>query len=326
MADEPVKVSLNEEGMIMPRVFRFTEYGGPETQEFVDLPEPRPGPSEILVKVKSAGVNPVDYKIRAGMLKDFDPRQLPSEFGSEVSGVVAELGQDVDGFAVGDEVFGSPAPSHGAFSEYTVTSATATSKKPPQVSFNDAATLPVAAATGYDGIVHLGLSKGQTLLITGVGGGVGVAAAQIARDAGIAVFGTASESKRALVESLSVTLVPYDDADSGGVEQRVRELLPDGVDGILDLVGGDALRSAAGLVKDRKKLLSTADPATVAELGGAPVNRDRTSRVLDEVARLVADGKLDPHVNDVLGFDDAPQAIAAVESGHPQGKVVIQIT
>jgi NADPH2:quinone reductase len=305
----------------VPRVFRFTEYGGPDVQEFVDLPMPEPGPSEILVKVHAAGVNPVDVKIRQGMLADFAPRDLPSEFGSEVAGVVVSVGQDVDGFADGDEVFGAVAPTHGAFNEYTVTSAQATAKKPPHVSFTDAATLTVAAATGYDGITHLALDEGQTLLINGIGGGVGVAAAQIARDSGIAVFGTGSESKRALVESLGATLVPYGD----GVADRVRQLLPDGVDAIFDLVGGDALRAVAELVKDRSKLVSAGDPSTVTELGGEPVRRDRTARVLDEVARLVADGKLDPQVNDVIAFDDAPQAIASVESGHALGKVVIQI-
>ncbi|MDQ2749248.1 MAG: NADP-dependent oxidoreductase [Actinomycetota bacterium] len=305
----------------MPKVFRFTEYGGPETQEFADVPRPTAGPSEILVRVKAAGVNPIDYKIRQGMLKDFMPLDLPAEFGSEVSGVVEEVGQDVDGFAAGDAVFGITAATHGGFSEFTVTSAEVTAKKPPQVSFEDAATLAVAAATAYDGIVQLDLSEGQTLLITGIGGGVGVAAAQIARDSGVAVFGTASEGKRTLVESLGATLIPYGD----GVEGRVRELLPDGVDAIYDLVGGDALRAVAGLVRDPAKLITSADPGTAAELGGAMVNRDRTSRVLDEVAALVAEGKLDPHVNDVLSFDDAAQAIAAVESGHPQGKVVVRI-
>ncbi len=305
----------------MPKVFRFTEYGGPETQEFAELPMPVAGPSELLVKVRSAGVNPVDYKTRQGQLREVAPRELPSEFGSEVSGVVEAVGQDVEGFSVGDEVFGYPAPGHGAFSEYTVTSAVGTARKPTRLSFHDAATLPVAGATAWDGIVQLALTEGQTLLINGIGGGVGVAAAQIARDAGIAVFGTASEEQRALVESLGAVLVPYGD----GVEQRVRALLPDGVDGILDLVGEDALRSVAGLVKNPGKLVTTADPPTAEALGGAAVQRDRTSRVLDEVARLVADGKLDPHVNDVLAFDDAQHALASVESGHALGKVVLQI-
>lgn len=305
----------------MPKVFRFSGYGGPETQEFAELPKPEPGPSELLVKVKAAGVNPVDYKIRSGLLKDFSPRELPSEFGSEVSGVVEAVGQDVDGFAVGDEVFGTPAPTHGAFSEYTVTTADATAKKPPHVSFTDAAALTVAAATAYDGIVQLGLTEGQTLLINGIGGGVGVAAAQIARDSGVAVIGTGSEAKRALVESLGATLIPSGD----GVQDRVRQLMPVGVDAIYDLVGGEALRSVAGLVADRSKLISAGDPGTAAELGGSAVERDRSARVLDEVARLVADGKLDMHVTDVVAFEDAANAIASVESGHAQGNLVIQI-
>lgn len=306
----------------MPRVFRFRDYGGPDSQEYVDLPMPTPGPSELLVKVRSAGVNPFDVKVRQGLLRELMPRELPSEFGSEVSGVVQEVGQDVTGFAVGDEVFGQTAPGHGAFAEYTVTSAATTAKKPPQVSYHDAATLSIAAATAYDAVAHVALSQGQTLLINGVGGGVGVAAAQIARDAGIAVIGTASEGKRRLVESLGAMMVPYGD----GVEQRVRELLPDGVDAIVDLVGGQSLGAVAPLVKDPAKLVTAADPTTAAELGGALVIRDRSARVLDEVAQMVAEGKLDPHVNTVVGFDDAAQALASVESGHAMGKVVIEVS
>ena len=302
----------------MPKVFRFTEYGGADTQEFADVPTPTPGPSEILVRVKSAGVNPVDYKIREGAFKDFGPRDLPSEFGSEVSGIVEGVGSDVEGFAVGDEVFGTPAPTHGAFNEYTVLSHDTTAKKPPHVSFHDAATLPVAAATAYDGVTQLNLSEGQTLLINGIGGGVGVAAAQIARDLGIAVFGTGSEAKRALTESLGATLIPYGD----GVAERVRELLPDGVDAIFDLVGGDALTAVAGLAQNPSKVISAATP----EASGGLVERDRTSRVLDIVAELVGDGKLNPHVLDVLAFDDAPQALASMQSGHAQGKVVLEIS
>ncbi|MEO6701609.1 MAG: zinc-binding dehydrogenase, partial [Jatrophihabitantaceae bacterium] len=144
---------------------------------------------------------------------------------------------------------------------------------------------------------------------------------QLARDAGIAVFGTGSASKRALIESLDATLIEYGDV----VADRVRELLPDGVDGIYDLVGGDALRAVAGLLKQPGTLVTAASPDVAAEYGGAMVVRDRTARVLKIVAELVAGGKLDPHVNDVLAFDDLPQAIASVESGHALGKVVVQI-
>lgn len=306
----------------MPRVFRFVDYGGPENQEFVDLPRPVPGPGEVLVKVVSAGVNPVDYKVRQGRFKAMGTRELPSEFGSEVSGIVEALGDDVDGIGIGDEVFGPVAPGHGAFSEYAVTRAASTARKPAEVSFDAAATLAVAAATAFDGVADLALAPGETLLITGVGGGVGVAAAQIARDRGLSVFGTASESKRALVESLGVTLIPY----GAGVEDRLRQLLPGGADGILDLVGGDGLRSVAFVLKPTGALVTTADPATASEFGGRLVTRDHTARTLDAVAGLVGMGRLDPQIRDVVPFDDAPRALASVETGHCAGKVVIRVS
>jgi NADPH:quinone reductase-like Zn-dependent oxidoreductase len=304
----------------MVKAFGYSSNGGPEVQEFLELDMPDPMPGELLVEVRSAGVNPVDWKIRAGMLGEASPGDLPAVLGSEVSGIVRQVGKDVEGFSENDEIFGSVAPGSGGYAEYTLVTANAAAHKPPQVSFNDAATLPVAAATAYDGVAQLGLNEGQTLLINGIGGGVGVAAAQIARDLGLNVIGTASEDKRALVETLGATLVSYGD----GVDQRIREILPDGVDGILDLAGGDGLRSVAALVKDRSKVVSAGDPS-VEELGGHFIERDRTNRVLEIVGALVADGKLDPHVEDVRPLDEAADALAAVEVGHARGKVVIEI-
>ncbi len=297
------------------KAYGFTENGGPETQTFLDLPTPEPGPSELRIAVHAAGVNPVDVKIRNAA---FGPAaDLPAVMGREASGVVEQVGQDVDGFDPGDEVFGTVAPGSGAFAEHALLTGTGTAKKPVKVSFTDAATLPVAGATAYDAVVQLGLGSGQTLLIVGVGGGVGVVAAQLARDAGVMVVGTASESKRELVESLDATLVVYGD----GVADRVREILPDGVDGILDLIGGDALRAVAAL---GGKIVTTADPDTVAEFGGEYVQR-ADAATLTTLADLVADGKVDPHVEDVLPLDEAGAALAAVESGHPRGKIVVQV-
>ncbi len=130
-----------------------------------------------------------------------------------------------------------------------------------------------------------------------------------------------SEDKRALVEALGATLVTYGD----GVDERIRQILPDGVDAILDLAGGDGLRAVAGLLADRSKLVSAGDPG-VAELGGQWIERDRTGRVLEIVAALVADGKLDPHVEDIRPLDEAADALAAVEVGHARGKVVIEVS
>lgn len=306
----------------MVKAYGFHSNGGPEVQDFFDLDLPSPMAGELLVEVRAAGVNPVDWKIRAGSYGDAGPADLPGVLGSEVSGVVRAIGQDVEGFAVGDEVFGTVAPGSGGYAEYTLVTAHAAAHKPPQVSFSDAATLVVAAATAYDGVTQLGLVRGQSLLINGVSGGVGVAAAQIARDLEIFVIGTAGADKQPLVESLGATLVPYGD----GVAERVRELLPGGVDAIFDLAGGDGLRAVAGLLADRHKLISAGDPDTVAELGGHMIERDRTHRVLEIVAGLVAKGKLDPHVEDLLPLDQAAAALAAVETGHARGKVVISVS
>jgi NADPH:quinone reductase-like Zn-dependent oxidoreductase len=305
----------------MVKAFGYSSNGGPDVQEFLDLEMPTPMPGELLVEVRTAGVNPVDWKIRSGMMGAASESDLPAVLGSEVSGVVRGVGKDVDGFSENDEIFGSVAPGSGGYTEYTLVTAGAAAHKPPQVSFNDAATLPVAAATAYDGVTQLDLKEGQTLLVNGIGGGVGVAAAQIARDLGINVIGTASEDKRALVETLGATLI----ASGDGVSDRIKQIMPDGVDAIFDLAGGNALKAVAELVSDRTKLISAGDPS-VADLGGHMIERDRTHRVLEIVASLVADGKLDPHVEDVRPLDEAADAIAAVEIGHARGKVVIEVS
>lgn len=305
----------------MPKAYGFTQYGGSDTQDVFDVPMPVPGAGELLVAVRAAGVNPVDWKIRQGYLAEVMPLQFPAVLGQEVAGVVTEVGQDVDGFAVHDEVFGNVAPGSGGYTEFTLLTAASAATKPPQLSFTDAAALPVAAGTAYDAIHQLDLREGQSLLINGIGGGVGVIAAQLARDEGVFVIGTGSEAKRELTESLGATLVTYGD----GVADRVREIMPDGVDAILDLVGGDAVRAVAGLVSDPSRLLTTADPSVVDELGGTGVVRDRSEAVLDAVAQLVVDGKLDPHVGDVVPLEHAADALAGVESGHTRGKVVISV-
>lgn len=303
------------------KAFVFTQYGGPDNQEFQDRPTPEPGPSEVRIAVRAAGVNPVDWKIRAGWMRDVMALDLPAPLGVEAAGVVEAVGQDVDGFSVGDEVFGSTATGSGGYAEQALLSAAATARKPAGLPFTTAAVLPVAAATAYDGIGQLKLDPGTTLLINGIGGGVGVVAAQLARDRDITVVGTASEDKRALVESLGAILVPYGDDTA----DRVRQILPDGVDGILDLVGGDALRAVAGLSRDPSRVVSAADPVTVEEMGGSPIERDRTSTVLDAVVALVVAGKIDPHVAEVFPLDDAAAALQAVEGGHARGKVVLEI-
>ena len=301
------------------RAYAYTDYGGPETEQFLDLPKPSPGPGQLLVSVRAAGVNPADWKRRAGLRRQTEHLEQPVAHGLEVAGIVEEVGPGVS-FAVGDEVFGSVVGG-GGYAEYALLSTEQAAHKPPQVSFADAATLPVAAATAYDGVHQLDLKRGETLLILGVGGGVGVAAAQIARSLGANVVGTASEKKKGFVESLGVTHVPY----GPGVAERVEAAAPNGVDAIYDLIGGDDLRAVAGLVADKKRMTTAADMATNQELGGQPLARARNSAVLEAVAQLVADGTLKPHVTEVFPLDKADEALRLVEGGHATGKVVLEM-
>ncbi len=304
----------------MPKAYVFTEYGGPQAQTFLDLPKPVPGPGQLLVAVHAAGVNPADWKIRAGYLREFLPLAMPAVFGFEIAGVVEDVGDGVEDFTVGDEVFGD-LPGAGGYAEYALLAVQTAARKPAGVSFTDAATLPVAATTAYDGIHQLSLKPGDTLLVNGAGGGVGVAAVQIARSLGITVIGTASAGKKDFVSSLGATHV----SSGEGVADRVRAAAPNGVDAVYDLVGGEALTAVADLVSDRSTLITAADPMTASELGGAPVERVRTGEVFVTVARLVESGALNPHVTGIVPFDQAAQALATVEAGHAHGKTVLKL-
>ncbi|MEU2584158.1 NADP-dependent oxidoreductase [Streptomyces avermitilis] len=304
----------------MPKAYVFTRYGGPETEALVDLDRPSAGPGQLVVAVRAAGVNPVDWKQRTGYRRPGGPaRELPAVLGNEVAGVVEETGEGVTGFAVGDQVFGNPVA--GGYAEYAVLPVATTARKPAGLSFTDAATLPVAAATAYDGIRQLGLPAGATLLITGAGGGVGVAAVQLARAFGLRVVGVASEAKKDLVESLGAVHVP----SGPELAERVRAAAPGDVDAVFDLVGGEVLEAAATLLTDRTKLITGADRETVARLGGAPVARARTAAVLDAVAALAAGGDLKPYVTRTFPLELAAEALRTVEEGHARGKVVIEV-
>ncbi|EIV90708.1 NADP-dependent oxidoreductase [Frankia sp. QA3] len=313
----------------MPKAYVYTAHGGPEVEAFIDLPTPEPGPGQLAIAVRAAGVNPVDWKLRDGLtLPGLPAPVFPVVLGVEAAGVVTGVGPEVTGFAVGDEVLGGTVG--GAYAEYALLAVALATHKPAAVSFRDAAALPVAAATAYDGVHQLALPAGATLLITGVGGGVGVAAAQIARHAGLTVVGTASAGKKDLVESLGVAWVE----PGPGVVERVRAVAPQGVDAVYDLVGGAALEEIAGVLAPAggdvaadaaPRLITAADTETVTRLGGVAVQRARNADVLDAVAGLVAAGVLDPHISDVYPLDRAGAALREVETGHARGKIVIEV-
>ncbi|MFB7497467.1 NADP-dependent oxidoreductase [Streptomyces sp. NPDC056161] len=305
----------------MPKAYVFTRYGGPETEALADVARPGPGAGQVLVAVRAAGVNPVDWKLRNGLRRPGSgERTFPSVFGSEVSGVVEEVGDGVTGISVGDEVFGNTVD--GGYAEYALLSTAVTAHKPAALSFADAATLPVAAATAYDGLHQLDLPAGATLLVTGAGGGVGASALQIARSLGLRVVGVASASKKDFIESLGAVHVP----SGPGLADRVGAAAPDGVDAVYDLVGGDVLTEVAALPADPAEVITAAAlPEALARRGASRVARARTAAVLDAVAHLVVTGALDPHVTRTFPLEQAGAALRAVEEGHTQGKIVIEV-
>lgn len=301
----------------MSTVLVFTQYGGPEAQEFIDREPPQPGPSEVAIEVRAAGVNPADWRIRAGQLGKH--WRLPAPMGREASGIVTAVGAEVDDIAVGDEVVGLAAKGHGTFADHTLLNADQTALKPEELSFADAAALPVAGATAYDVTHQIELEPGQTILILGAGGGVGLLAAQISKVRRFTVIGVASAQKQQIVESTGASFVESGD----GAADRVRAIAPEGVDLVIDLVGGQALREIAEVVKDSKNIVTTADPDTAGQLGGAGVRR--TAAGLQKIIEVAQHGLIDPNVGQRFALADAQQAIATVEDGHTTGKVVLEL-
>ena len=300
----------------MTKTLIFTEFGGPDTQQFVDRDLPAPTGSQIAIEVKAAGVNPADWKIRAGQMGDH--WKLPAPMGREASGIVTAVGDKVEDFAVGDEVLGLAAKGYGTFAQHTVLNAKNTVPKPDELSFADAAALPVAGATAYDVTHQIELEPGQTMVILGAGGGVGLMAAQIGKVHEFNVIGIASASKQQLIEATGATFVESGD----GAAERVRAIAPDGADLVIDLVGGQPLRDIAPVAKEPNRIVSTADPATAEELGGTGVQR--TKEGLEKITEVAEYGLVTPNVVRRFSLADAQQAIATVEEGHAAGKVVIE--
>lgn len=297
--------------------YGFSRYGGPDTQTLLELPEPVPGPGQILVAVHAAGVNPADWKVRIGSRKNTVPITLPAVLGREVSGTVVSAGAETDGFSVGDHVFGATASGYGGYGQYTVVDAGNAALKPDNVSWTAASTLPVAAGTAFDALRRLGVGTGDCILVLGAGGGVGSAVLQLARARRIDTVAVASAGKQEWVESLGARFVESNSCLVGAAGRLV--------DGVIDLVGGDTLRSAAIAVPSGVPIVSVADPVLAAQWGGSGVDRDRSTAAFTRLAALTASGALAPRIDHVYPLGRAGEALALVEHGHALGKVVVEI-
>lgn len=233
----------------MMKAISYSRYGGAEVLEYGERPDPKVGPDSVLVKVRAAAVNPVDWKAREGHLQSGLEAVFPVIPGWDVSGVVVQPGIAVDEFAVGDEVIGYVREdflSRGTFAEYVAAPVRTLARKPLSLSFEAAAGLPLAGLTAYQ-VLHrsLRIREGETVLVHAAAGGVGSLAVQLTRHAGARVIGTASDHNHDHVRGLGGEPVAYGE----GLADRIRALAPDGVDAAFDTVGGEALRVSAEVLK-----------------------------------------------------------------------------
>jgi NADPH:quinone reductase len=306
------------------RVVLATAYGGPEVLTVADRPVSAPGPGEARVEVRAAGVNPADWKSYTGAFGT-DPAQLPRRLGFEVSGVVTAVGPDV-ALSVGDEVIGFRVS--GGYAAEVVVPATALVPKPASLGWEPAAGLMLAGATAVHALTATGVGEGDTVLVHGAAGGVGLMAVQLAALRGARVVGTVGGDGADLVRRLGAEPVRY----GAGLADRVRAVAPDGVDAALDLVGTDeAVDVSLELVADRHRIATIAAFGRAAAdgiraLGGGP-DADPGTELRDaaraELAALAGAGRLEVVVAGSFPLEEVAAAHRQGMAGHTHGKLVL---
>jgi NADPH:quinone reductase-like Zn-dependent oxidoreductase len=306
-------------------------YGEPGQLREMELPDPKAPPDALLIRVRAAGVNPVDASIRAGYLDGAFPSFFPLVPGWDVAGVVESAGPAVDGFTAGDEVIAYARQDfiqEGTYAELASVRATQAAPKPRSLSFEQAAALPLAGLTAYQAVHDkLQLESGQTVIVQGASGGVGSFAVQLARAIGCHVIGIASEKNHGYLRELGASeCLDYSD----DVAEALLAEHPDGADALIDLVGGDALEQAPELLREGARAVSVIQPPDTAAFDGRGV------RALYEFVRPDADqlqvlggmadaGELRVELSETLALSEAARAHELIESGHTRGKLALTI-
>lgn len=302
------------------KAMAYAGYGGVEQLEQLELPLPKVGPGTVRIKIMAAGVNPVDWKVMAGYLDPIMDVRFPAVPGWDVAGVVEAVGFDTPEFNIGDEVHAygrRDTVGIGSFAEYITLSAAAVARKPQQLSWEQAAALPLTGGTALRTLDALGIGAGRVLLIHNGAGGVGQAAIQIARAAGARVLATASERNHGLLASLGAEPLTY----GVGLVEAVRALAPDGVDAVADFHGG-ALEDTLAVLKDSAPHASIAD-GSVVEHGGRYIWVRPDGRELERLDALVEAGKLTVNVVSSRPMQEAAAAFSESMGGHAGGKIVL---
>lgn len=294
----------------------FSQYGDSDVLTVGDVLEPHAGPEQVRIRVVAASVNPFDWRLRTGWLKEVVPLAFPAIPGIDAAGVVDEVGSAVLGVAVGDEVFGLGAATTA---EFAVLDGWA--HKPADMSWAQAAGAGLVSETASRALTDLGVRDGSVLLVEGASGGVGSAAVQIARRRGATVVGTASAGNHDYLRELGAVPTTY----GPGIRERVAALGVGQVTAVLDAAGSGSVAELVTLVDDPQQVVSVADYS--APMHGARVVSDapRDFGALPQVAEAFKEGRHRIEVARVVPLDHAAEAHRLSETGHVRGKVVIAV-
>ena len=308
------------------------EFGGPEQIEEIDVPDPLVGPDSILIRVKTAGVNPVDAKIRQGASKERWPHFFPLILGWDAAGVVERAGPAIRHLGEGDEVYAYCRKDYvrdGTYAELVSVRAPSVARKPATASWEEAGATPLAALTAFQALHDaLQVERGDTVLIHGGTGGVGSFAVQLARSAGAHVIATASAANHDFLRDLGAAdAIDYNERDFA---DAVCESHPDGVDHVLDLVGGDTLERSAAVLRPRGRAASVLVPQGPGALAENDIDFSYVfvrpdAGQLTAIAGLVDEGEVRVQVQEALPLADAARAHEQIESGHTRGKLVLNV-
>ncbi|WP_165069259.1 quinone oxidoreductase family protein [Marisediminicola senii] len=312
----------------MARIVQYTEFGGPEVLHLVDVPDPQPAAGEVVVAVEAAGLNPLDWKVRA-RIRETGEITTPRRPGFDGAGVIAAVGSDVTGWSVGDEVV--IAGATGTYATLLAVDTAHIDPKPASLSFAQGAAIGVPIGTAYQVLRSLGVRAGDVLLIHGGSGAVGQAAIQFATAWGATVIATARRENHQRIAELDAIPVSY----GPGLLERIRDVAPGGVDVVLDGAGTDeALDASFALVADRNRIGTIVVGARAAELGirawsgGNPVplteeeQRDRKDAVR-VVGDLVGRGRFEIEIGAEYPLDEAVEAHRRSQAGGIRGKIVL---
>jgi NADPH:quinone reductase-like Zn-dependent oxidoreductase len=306
------------------KAIRIHEFGDIGVLKLEDLPKPAPAAGELLIEVRAASVNPVDYKIREGKYPPVTADKLPVTLGRDVAGVVTAVGEGATDFQAGDDVFAMLPQDRGGYAEWVTAPALVCARKPATLDMVQAASVPLAALTAWQGLFdHGGLEAGQSVLIHGASGGVGPFAVQFAKAKGAEVFATASAANRAFVESLGAdTFIDYE-------TERFEEIVRD-ADLVYDLVGGETEDRSWQVLRRGGTLISTVHEPDAARAAAAGVNASRyrvqpNGDQLREIAGLIDSGRVKIAIDRVYPLDEAAEAERHLKDDHVVGKVVLKV-